>query len=107
FEGSQDFHATAFSGEITILKEDYSVRKIEANVQSERHNRNGKSLAVGNYNSNYLDDVTYHFAVSYADLKPETFVMNKAYRYKGKSVKEKIVLEVNNVNVQNVQEITF
>ena len=107
FEGSQDFHAIAFKGEITILKADYSVKKIEAAVQSERHNRNGKSLAVGNYNSNYLDDVSYDFKVSYANLKPESFLMNKVYQFKGKSVKERISLEIDNVNVEDVQEITF
>jgi hypothetical protein len=71
-EGSQDFHATKFAkGEITIFKDDYSVKEIKAAATSEMHNRQGKFLAVGTNNSNHYEDVTYDFIVTYSKLKPE------------------------------------
>jgi hypothetical protein len=48
--GSQDFHATEFQGKITVAKEDYSVLKIEGSAKSEKHNRQGKFLAVSGSN---------------------------------------------------------
>lgn len=104
--GSQDFHATQFSGRITIAKEDYSVIKIEGKGESARHHRQGKNLAVGNSNSNYFEDVTYDFSISYSRLKPDIFSLNKRYRFNGKIVEEKSRLLVNQVQMADVKEIT-
>ncbi len=103
--GSQDFHATEFKGEITIFKNDYSVREIKGSVKSKMHNRQGKSLAVGNNNSNYYEDVSYNFSVTYSNLKPELLTLHKSYRYQGQQVKEKSEFLINNVQVENVKEI--
>lgn len=103
--GSQDFHATAFMGEITIFKEDYSVKEIKVSAKSKMHNRQGKFLAVSSNNSNYYEDVAYDFTVTYSKLKPEMLTMNKTYRYNGEQVKEKTELTVNSVQVQNVKEV--
>jgi hypothetical protein len=103
--GSQDFHATEFQGKITILKDDYSVKKIEGSVKSAKHNRQGKSLAVGNSNANYFEDVSYDFAVSYSKLKPDILSMNKTYHHNGQQVEEKSQLNITSVQIENVQEI--
>ncbi len=103
--GSQDFHATAFKGEITIFQEDYSVKEIKVSAKSKMHHRQGKFLAVSSNNSNYFEDVAYDFIVTYSKLKPEMFLMNKTYTYKGEQVKEKTELTVNSVQVENAKEI--
>lgn len=102
---SQDFHATAFKGEITIFKDDYSVKEIKVQARSDMHNRQGKFLAVASSNTNYLDDVVYDFTVTYSKLKPERIVINKAYRHNGDKVQETSELSVNNVQVENVRQI--
>ena len=104
--GSQDFHATAFEGKITILKDDYAVKKIEASVSSERHNRQGKSLAVGNYNSNYYEDVAYNYTIHYSKLIPRSFTMDKSYMFKGQKINEKTNIEITHVQVEEIEEIT-
>jgi hypothetical protein len=103
--GSQDFHATEFQGKITILKDDYSVKKIEGSAKSTKHNRQGKSLAVGNSNANYFEDVSYDFAVTYSKLKPDILSLNKTYRYNGHQIVERSQLNITGVQIQNVQEI--
>jgi hypothetical protein len=103
--GSQDFHATEFQGKITILKDDYAVKRIEGSVNSAKHNRQGKSLAVGNSNSNYFEDVSYDFAVTYSKLKPDLLSLSKTYRYNGQQVEEKSQLNITGVQIENVKEI--
>lgn len=102
---SRDFHATAFEGKITILKDDYSVQRIEGNVKSKMHNRQGKSLAVSGNNNNFYEDVTYDFTVTYSQMKPDMFSMNKSYQYKGSTIAENTQLKVNSVQIENVVEI--
>ncbi|MGM0621123.1 MAG: carboxypeptidase-like regulatory domain-containing protein [Bacteroidota bacterium] len=103
--GSDDFHATSFSGQITVVKEDYSVKKIEGSVQSAKHNRQGKSLAVGNSNSNYFENVTYNFSVTYSQLKPDVIMLNKKYDYNGRQVAEKTTLTINRVQMADVKVV--
>ena len=105
FAGSGDFHASSFSGQITVLKEDYSVKKIEGSVQSSKHNRQGKSLAVGNSNSNYYKNVSYNFSVTYSQLKPDVIMLNKKYDYKGRQVAEKTTLTINRVQMADVKVV--
>jgi len=103
--GSDDFYATSFEGQITILQEDYSVKKIEGYAKSTKHNRQGKSLAVGNSNSNYYTDVSYNFEVTYSQLKPEVILLHKKYRHNGKKVEETSKLTIKQVEVTNVKKI--
>lgn len=103
--GSDDFYATSFEGQITILQEDYSVKKIEGSVTSTKHNRQGKSLAVGNSNSDYYTDVSYDFEVSYSQLKPEIILLHKKYRHNGKKVEETSKLTIKQVEVTDVRKI--
>ena len=105
FEGSQDFHATSFRGEIVIFKDDYTVKEIKVSAKSKMHNRQGKFLAVTSNNSNYFEDVVYDFSVTYSKLKPERFFINKAYRHNGDQVNEITELKVNSIQVENVKEI--
>jgi hypothetical protein len=105
FAGSGDFHATSFSGQITVITEDYSVIKIEGAVKSEKHNRQGKSLAVGSSNSNYYQDVTYNFSVTYSQLKPDVIMLNKKYRYNGRQVEEKTTLTIHRVQKADVKVV--
>jgi hypothetical protein len=103
--GTGDFHATSFSGQITIVKEDYSVKKIEGSVQSTKHNRQGKSLAVGSSNSNYYKNVTYNFSVTYSQLKPDVIMLNKQYDYNGRKVAEKTTLTIDRVQMADVKVV--
>ncbi len=103
--GSQDYHATAFKGEITIFKDDYSVKEINVSAKSKMHNRQGKFLAVGSNNSNYYEDVAYNFKVTYSKLKPEKIAIVKSYHYKGDRVKESTELLIKSVQVENVKEV--
>lgn len=104
--GSQDFHATFFEGKITISKEDYSVKKIEGSASSEKHNRQGKSLAVGNSNNNFYEDVTYGFEITYAKLVPQEISLNKKYRFNGQKIEENSRLTFEQVQTANVKEIS-
>lgn len=103
--GSQDFFATSFEGKIIISKDDYSVKKIEGKAVSPKQNRQGKSLAVGNTDNNYLEDVSYTFEITYSKLKPEKFTLHKSYRYKGEQVEETSRLIVDRVLTDKVTEI--
>jgi hypothetical protein len=104
--GAQDFYASSFKGKITIAKHDYSVKKIEGSAISEKHNRQGKSLAVGNSNTKYLEDVSYNFEITYSRLKPEMILLHKKYRFGGKNVEETSRLVVNQVQTTGLEEIT-
>ncbi|MCD6354946.1 MAG: carboxypeptidase-like regulatory domain-containing protein [Prolixibacteraceae bacterium] len=103
--GSGDFYATSFEGKITIEKDDYSVKKIEGRVQSPKNNRQGRSLAIGKTNSNFLENVSYNFAVNYSNLKPDIFLLEKNYLSEGKKVSEKSKLTVKQVQTTQVKEI--
>lgn len=105
FEGSGDFYASAFKGKITINKIDYSVLKMEGEVQSPKNNRQGKGLAVGSSNKNYLTDVSYSFAVSYKDLLLKQVTMDKKYSYHGKTISEKVELKVDRAHSNNLTEL--
>ncbi|MFW5756269.1 MAG: carboxypeptidase-like regulatory domain-containing protein [Tangfeifania sp.] len=104
--GSDDFHATSLEGKITIMKDDYSVVKIEGSGKSAKHNRQGKSLAVGSSNTNFYQNVTYDFSVTYRQLKPDVISINKNYFHKGKQVEEQTILTVEKVQTADVKEIT-
>ncbi|MEE4286754.1 MAG: carboxypeptidase-like regulatory domain-containing protein [Mariniphaga sp.] len=103
--GSQDFHATFFEGKITISKNDYSVKKIIGSANSEKHNRQGKSLAVGNFNTNFYEDVTYDFEITYAKLVPQKIELNKKYTFIGQKIEESSLLTIEQVQTTNVKEI--
>jgi len=104
--GSQDFHATQFSGKITVAKEDYSVLNIEGSAKSEKHNRQGKFLAVTGSSRDYAEDVTYDFRMAYSKLKPDVFSMNKKYRLNGQRIEETSTLTFNQVQMADLREIT-
>lgn len=104
-ESSGDYYATAFSGKITINKVDYSVFKIEGEVKSAKNNRQGKGLAIGESNTNYLSDVSYQFAVDYKDLLLSQVSMNKVYKRDGKSFEEQSVLRVNRAHTNDLTKI--
>jgi hypothetical protein len=105
FAGSDDFYATSFEGQITILQDDYSVKKIEGSATSIKQNRQGKSLAVGNSNSDYYTDVSYNFEVTYSQLKPEVILLHKKYRHNGKKVEETSRLTIKQVEMTEVKKI--
>jgi hypothetical protein len=101
-EGSGDYYASAFSGKIAINKEDYSVLKIEGKVESPKNNRQGKGLAVGTSNENYLTDVQYSFAVDYNNLLIHQIALNKKYLLNEQNVSENSVLTVDRAHANNV-----
>jgi hypothetical protein len=103
--GSGDFYATSFSGKITILKDDYAVTKIEGHAESPKQNRQGRFLAIGESDSDYLRNVSYGFIVTYSDLKPDEIILNKNYRSEGKKVEERSQLKIKQVQVTNVKDI--
>ena len=103
--GSGDFYATSFKGKITILKDDYAVIKIEGHAESPKQNRQGRFLAVGESESDYLSDVSYGFIVTYSNLKPDEIILNKSYKSHGKKVEERSHLKINQVQVTNVKDI--
>ncbi len=103
--GSGDFHATSFSGKITILKDDYMVTRIEGHAESPKHNRQGKFLAVGEVNSDYLSDVTYNFTVTYSNLKPDRIMLVKNYKSDGKKVMDNSQLTISQVQITDTQVV--
>ncbi|MDX1284086.1 MAG: hypothetical protein R3182_03695, partial [Draconibacterium sp.] len=104
-EGSGDFNASKFEGQITIKKEDYSVLKITGKVKSAKNNRQGRGLAVGDSNTNYFENVSYEFAVDYTNLLVNEIHLKKAYTYKQKSIEEQTVLKVNRAHANNLTKI--
>ena len=100
--GSGDFYATFFEGKITIDKDDYSVKEIEGKVVSAKNNRQGKSLAVGNSNSNIIEDVSYNFTVKYTNLKPDFIHLNKKYLSEGKMIIEQSQLVIQQIQTTNL-----
>lgn len=103
--GSDDYYATSFAGQITIMEDDYTVVKFEGNAKSEKHSRQGKSMAVGASNSNFYKDVSYDFEITYRQLKPDVIRLNKKYTYNGNKVDEKTTLTIEKVQTADVKEI--
>jgi hypothetical protein len=103
--GSGDFHATSFKGKITILKDDYMVTRIEGQAESPKHNRQGKFLAVGESNSDYLGNVSYDFTVTYSNLKPDQIILSKEYETGVKKVKDISRLIIKQVQITDIQEV--
>jgi hypothetical protein len=103
--GSRDFHATSFEGKITIMKDDYSVKKIEGSAKSDKHNRQGKFLAVGAGTSDYYRDVSYTFEIVYENLKPVGITLNKKYIHAEKKIEENSQLVFSDINVEDVKQI--
>ena len=103
--GSGDFYAIAFEGKITISKEDYSVLKIEGNVQSAKNSRQGKSISIGNLNTDYFKNVNYDFSIQYETLKPALIKLNKSYLSNGEKVSEHSSLEITQVKAMNITQL--
>jgi hypothetical protein len=103
--GSGDFYATAFKGLIKINKEDYSVVEIKVQVESPKNNRQGKALAIGATNSNYLENMRSNFSIQYKDQKPLIIEMDKAYVSNGESISEKSSLKINQARANNLTEL--
>jgi len=101
-EGSGDYYATAFEGTITVRKEDYSVYSITAKVKASKNNRQDRSLAVADSNTNYLKNVTYDFSVDYRDLLINQIKLNKTYLYEGDSYSENTVMKLNRAHANNL-----
>jgi hypothetical protein len=103
--GSDDFYATSFEGQITILKDDYSVKKIEGTAKSTKHNRQGKSLAVGSSDTTHYTGVEYDFLVTYSELKPDLLFMHKKYNYGSKHIEETASLKITKVEMTDIKRI--
>ena len=103
--GSGDFYATSFEGKITIEKDDYTVKRIEGKVQSEKNNWQGRGLAIGDSNRHFQKDVSYDFTVNYSNLKPDYILLNKTFTSEGKKISEQLKLVVNQVQTTNLVEI--
>jgi len=100
--GSGDFYATAFEGKITIVKENYSVVRIEGKVQSNKNNRQGKSLAIGNSRKNFYKNVSYQFSTDYENMKPEKILLEKQYTFHGKKISENVSLKMDQIQTTNL-----
>ncbi len=103
--GSGDFYATSFEGKVTIQKDDYSVKKVEGKIQSNKNNRQGRGLAIGDSNKHFYSTVSYDFTVNYSNLKPDYILLNKSYISEGQEVSEQSKLTVNQVQTTNLVEI--
>ncbi|MFW5831551.1 MAG: hypothetical protein ACOCVA_04820, partial [Prolixibacteraceae bacterium] len=103
--GSGDFYATSFEGEITVIKEDYAVKKITGKVKSPKNNRQGKSLATGPSTINFYKDVTYSFEVFYSSFKPDYMILNRTYNYKGQEIEEKSRLDIRKIQTTDLTEL--
>lgn len=103
--GSGDFYATTFEGKITINKEDYSILKITGDIKSLKNNRQGKALSIGDLNTNYLENVSYNFAVEYKSSEPAKIELNKSYTNKGEKVSEHSSLEITQSRANNLTEL--
>ncbi len=103
--GSGDFYATSFYGKITINKEDYSVLNIDGKTESTKNNRQGKVLAIGTSNSNFLENVSYDFSVQYKEQMPVKIELNKTYIFKGNKILEHSALEITGARANNLTEL--
>ena len=100
--GSNNFYAKQYEGKIIISKDNYAVKMIEGKMTAPKNNRQGKSLAIGSANSNYLENVSISFSVKYNNLKPDFIVMDKNYEIGGEKVIEKSRLIINQVQTTNL-----
>lgn len=105
FAVSSDFYATQIEGEIVIGKTDYDIQKISAKVKSEKHNLQGKSLALKDDSRKYLSKVNYQFAVEYKNLSPTIISLDKNYVFNEEKVREESSITINNISVTNVAVI--
>jgi len=103
--GSGDFYASAFNGEITIVKEDYSVLKIEGKVKSPKNNRQGKSLAIGKTNTSFYQNVKYSFSAEYVEQRVDKITLDKTFTFEGKSISESSVLKINKARANNLTQL--
>ena len=71
--GSCDFYATLYEGEITIAKDDYSVKKITGKARAPISNRQGKSLAVGTPGKNQFKECSVRFYRGLFQFKTRLF----------------------------------
>ncbi len=104
--GSCDFYATLYEGEIVIAKDDYSVKKITGKARAPIGNRQGKSLAVGTPGKNHYKNIAYDFTVSYSNLKPDYFLLNRTYETGGDKVSEQLNLVVKQVQTTNLTDVS-
>lgn len=104
--GSGDFYATTFKGSIKVNKEDYSVVEIKGQIESPKNNRQGKALAIGASNSNYLTNIKSSFSIQYKDQRPLRIEMDKLYESDGKSISEKSFLKINQARANNLTELS-
>jgi len=103
--GSGDFYANLYEGEITILKNDYTVQKITGKVRAPKNNQLGKSLAIGPSATGFFTDVDYDFTVTYSNLKPDAIVLNRNYELNGKKVEEVSRLDIEKVQTTGLTEL--
>lgn len=101
--GSGDYYATAFEGEITVAKEDYSVVNLSGKTVAPKNNRQGKNLAIGNSTKSFYKDVTCNFSVRYQKQKPAKIEMEKSYQYLGKKITENSSLLFVQANANNLK----
>ena len=104
-EGSGDYYATAFEGTITVRKEDYSVYNITAKVKSPKNNRQDRSLAISDTNTDVLENVSYEFSVDYRDLLINQINLNKSYAYKGQNYTENTAMKLTRAHANNLVEL--
>lgn len=101
-ESSGDFYASEFKGRITVNKEDYSVLKIEGEVKSPKHNRQGKGLAIGAITHDFLENVSYSYEVEYKNLLINKIAVDKSYTFKNDKIRENTVLQVHRAHANNL-----
>lgn len=101
-EGTGNFYAASFEGEITINKEDYSVLNFDFNAKATKQNRQGRGLAIGESNTDFFTDINYACKVEYKDLLVNSMSMAVQYTYKGKAFVENSVLKVDRAHTNNL-----
>lgn len=104
-EGSGSFYVAFFEGVITINKEDYSVLKLAFKSNASKQNRQGKGLAVGEWNTDFFTDINYACSVEYKDLLVNKMVIAKEYSFKGKLVAEWSTLTVDRAHTNSVTKL--
>ena len=60
-----DAHATAYEGELYIIKENFAITKIVLRGQSSKRSAHGKSIAVNKKSSMYATDLSYDVTTTY------------------------------------------
>lgn len=103
--GSGGFFNQAFSGKITIYKDDYSVAMIEGGGKASKSSRQGLSLAAGNNAATIIKNLEYSFAIKYRNLVPQEITLNKKYESGRDKISENISLNINRVVTSQVVEV--